>query len=298
MSFSSTLDESRCDGSKKVKMSNAPPLTVDELSIAVQSCYNTTNILETNFPKVERNLADPIIDLQKFGLFSFIPAKGATPNEKGLFGFAKMRGNFASEQEAEQKAEQIIRDVDSVNTIYHVYIGRPFPITVSEEYSKNTTNVDIRRDAVEAVSNNIKNKKDEDRKRGEEMKKREEELISDVSLEKNISLIEEDEYVTLKVKKAQLSWTYLEHINKIVEIKQIIEKTRHELDRADLNRPDLKDSFFEKYKNARIKAGLPIDDSITMSGFTRYMVEDVVLPGIDNDENILSYGKIDLKISM
>ena len=32
--------------------------------------------------------------MQRIGLLSFVPAKGATPNSKGIYGFAKMRGNL------------------------------------------------------------------------------------------------------------------------------------------------------------------------------------------------------------
>ena len=34
--------------------------------------------------------------MQNIGLISFVPAKGATPNDNGVFGFAKLRGNFST----------------------------------------------------------------------------------------------------------------------------------------------------------------------------------------------------------
>ena len=83
------------------------------------------------FPRIDRSYADPAILNQQIALISFIPAKGATPNENGIFGFAKIRGNFATPIEASERAEFLIRNVDSYHQIYHAYVGRPFPITTS-----------------------------------------------------------------------------------------------------------------------------------------------------------------------
>ena len=42
------------------------------------------------FPRVDRTYADPPPLMQTIGLL-FTPAKGATPNENGVFGFIKLR---------------------------------------------------------------------------------------------------------------------------------------------------------------------------------------------------------------
>jgi len=256
-----------------------PPLTHQELVHAKDDLSNNTFVKK--FPKVDRGFADPQIPLQHIGLISFIPAKGATPNEKGIYGFAKLRGNFASEVEAEQKAEHLIREVDSVHTIFHTYVGRPFPITVSENYAENTSEVDVQKDTADAINNTIKDKKADEKKKAQEIQDREQELLDDTSSTKDPVLVEQDDYITLKVKKAQLTWTYLEHISKLKEIKDIIIKTRKQVEDADVANPNLISTFYEKYKAARIKSGLKCDDKEMNSGFTRYLVEDVELPGID-----------------
>ena len=274
-----------------------PPLTQEETADAVGELSN--NIFVKKFPRVDRNFADPQIPLQHIGLVSFIPAKGATPNEKGIYGFAKLRGNFATEIEAEQKAEQLIRDVDSVHTIFHTYVGRPFPITVSENYAEHTSEIDIQKDTADAVSHTIKDKKTEEKKKAQEIQDREQELLDDTSGTKDPVLVEQDDYITLKVKKAQLTWTYLEHINKLKEIKEIILKTRKQVDDADAVNPSLISTFYDKYKAARIKSGLKCDDKEMNSGFTRYLVEDVQLPGIDTHvdtlvNDVMELAKVDL----
>lgn len=274
-----------------------PPLTQEETADAVGELSNNTFVKK--FPKVDRTFADPQIPLQHIGLVSFIPAKGATPNEKGIYGFAKLRGNFATEIEAEQKAEQLIRDVDSVHTIFHTYVGRPFPITVSENYAEHTSEIDVQKDTADAVSHTIKDKKAEEKKKAQEIQDREQELLDDTSGTKDPVLVEQDDYITLKVKKAQLTWTYLEHISKLKEIKDIILKTRKQVDDADVANPNLISTFYDKYKAARIKSGLKCDDKEMNSGFTRYLVEDVQLPGIDTHvdtlvNDVMELAKVDL----
>lgn len=108
-------------------------LNEEEIEVAMTELNNTDFV--NKFPKVDRTYADPVVNLQKYGLLSFVPAKGAKPNDNGVFGFAKLRGNFDSEMECNQRAEYLIRNVDSYHQIYHVYVGRPFPITSSSKYS-------------------------------------------------------------------------------------------------------------------------------------------------------------------
>ena len=108
------------------------PLSSSEFKNAISELKSTDFIKK--FPRVERQYADPAISLQNIGLISFVPAKGAKPNENGVFGYAKMRGNYPNELEANERSEFIIRNVDSYNTIFSTYVGRPFPITVLKLY--------------------------------------------------------------------------------------------------------------------------------------------------------------------
>jgi hypothetical protein len=268
------------DSNVRFKPSSAPSLTDEQLSAATEQLVNTAFVKK--FPVVDRNYADPPVNLQQIGLFSFIPAKGAKPNDRGIYGFAKMRGNFATEMEANQRAELLIKDHDSTNTIFHTYVGRPFPITVNENYASETSEVDIRKDTVEAVSNTMKIKKDDDKRKAQEIQDREAELLADTSSTKEKELVEQDDYITLKVKKAQLTWTYIEHVKKLKEVKEIIIRTRAQLVDIDAANPSLNEKYYEKYKDARVKAGLKVDDKALSEGFTKYLVEDVLLPGIDD----------------
>lgn len=247
----------------------APNLTEEEVVVAMKELNNTT--YTDKFPRVDRTYADPPPPMQLVGLISFTPAKGATPNENGVFGFAKLRGNYASTQEADQRAEFLIRNVDSYHQIYHTYVGRPFPITSSSKYSAETEEIDIRKETTKAVSNNVKDKKAEEQKIVSEIKTREENLLAE---SRSDEVDPYDEYITLRVKKAQLSWTYLEHQKKLAEIKDIIIKTRKEIADLDEVNPEFQEKYYEKYMKARHEAGIQEDSKDSMSNFIKFMVED------------------------
>ena len=263
---------------------DTPPLSGGEAQVAIQELNIDT--FTSKYTRVDRTYADPPDPMQKIGLISFVPAKGATPNEKGIYGFAKIRGNYATEIEANQKAEFIIKNLDSYNKVYHAYVGRPFPLTVNSDYSAETNEVDIQKDMRESISHNVKQIKEDEYKEIQDIKKREEQLIAEQKPAQKGEDIEVDpyeEYITLKVKKAQLTWTYLEHIKKMEEIKGIILETRNKLDVHDQNNPDFAENYYDKYMKARDDAGLNESKQSAESNFMKFMVEDAELPGIDKD---------------
>ena len=168
-SLTAPLDRDRVN--KWKPESGAPVLTNSQTEEAMKVLNNTD--FTDKFPMVDRTYADPTLPMQIVGLISFTPAKGATPNENGVFGFAKLRGNFASEIEATQRAEFLIRNVDSYHQVYHTYVGRPFPITTSSKYSAETDEIDIRKETTKSVSHNIKEKRSTDDQQIKEIKQRE-----------------------------------------------------------------------------------------------------------------------------
>jgi len=260
---------------------SVPVLSDKETNEAFKELNNT--FFTDKFPRVDRTYADPNIPMQFIGLISFTPAKGAKPNENGVFGFAKLRGNFPTEIDANQRAEYLIRNVDSHHQIYHTYVGRPFPITTSSNYSATTEEIDIRKEITKSVSENLREKKVDDEKQMKEMIQREEKLKEDVKKE---DVDPYENYITLKVKNAQLSWTYLEHKNKMDEIRGIIINTRQTLKDLDEEFPEFKDKYFEKYMNARKDAGIKdLKPEEMKDNFIKFMVEEAILPGIDDVED-------------
>lgn len=265
---------------------SAPPLTPEETTAALQSLNNTAFV--QRFPTIERKFADPPVELQKIGLISFVPAKNAKPDEKGVYGFAKLRGNYATLEEATERAEFLIRNHDSYHQIYHAYVGRPFPITVSSDYSKEVTQIDLKDEMSRVISEDVKKKREKEQKEIEEIKKREEELLEDVKRNEEPT---DDRYTTLRVKKAQLTWTYAEYTKKLKEMVTLIANSRKEIEDLDRKYPHLREAYLKKYMDARESVGLPTDGSTIETTFMKYLVEDLSLPEVDEEYRKL-YGEM------
>jgi hypothetical protein len=268
-SLTDPLDRDRVN---KWRPESGTDLTDEETQHAMNTLNNTT--FTDKFPRVDKTYADPNIPMQYIGLISFTPAKGASPNENGVYGFAKLRGNYATEIEASQRAEHLIRTVDSYHQIYHTYVGRPFPITSSSKYSAETTEIDIRKETTKSVSNNIKEKREKEEQEIREIKQKEEQLLAE---SKRTEADPYEDYITQRVKLAQLSWTYLEHQKKMVEVKDIIIKTRKIVGEMDEEFPDFKDSYYEKYMKAREDAGIKESKQDSQANFIKFLVEDAEL---------------------
>lgn len=265
-------------------------LTNPEVEQAMNALNNTDFI--SKFPRVDKTYADPPPHLQTYGLISFTPAKGATPNANGVFGFAKLRGNYATEVEANQRAEFLIRNVDSYHQIYHTYVGRPFPITFSSKYSAETEEIDIRKETVQAISQNIKEKKKDEQKVIAEIKQREEALLEESKRD-----IEDpyETYITLRVKSSQLQWTYLEHQKKMNEVKNLIIKTKKDIKELDNEYPDYQNHYYEKYMKARREAGITESEQESQNNFMKFLVEDANLDFLNEDQENQTEEEVETK---
>jgi len=164
--------------------------------------------------------------------------------------------------------------VDSYHQIYHTYVGRPFPITNSSKYSAETTEVDIRKQTAESVSQNVREKRLDEEKEIREIKQREEKLLEETKREEIDTY---DDYITQKVKLAQLSFTYLEHQKKMEEVKGIIINTRELIKKLDDEFPDYKTSYYEKYMQARRDAGIKETSDDLNANFLKFLVQDAEL---------------------
>ena len=214
-----------------------------------------------NYPASEKAFADPSIPGQRLCLVSFVPSVDAIPDKDGVYGMIKVRGSYETEDEADARAETLIRTVDSYHKIFTAFVGKPFPATTSSRWSADTNEIDIKKKVTEVISKDIKKQRQEEKKEIEEIKEREKKLMEDV--EKDFDPYER--YIELRVKKAQLAWTYLETQKKMDEMKQSIIKTREEIAELDEENPDYLSSYREKYMNARRDAGLKDDDASFLS---------------------------------
>jgi hypothetical protein len=246
----------------------APSLTEQEVKDAMAE-LNVTSYIH-KFPRFEKFYADPQLQNQNYALVSFVPAKGATPDQDGVYGMLKVRGTFATEDESMLRAEHIIRNCDSYHSIYNTYVGRPFPLCVNKKYITDTTEVEIKKKIVETTSTEIRKKREEERQTMKEIQEREKEHLADVERKEADPY---DSYTELMVKKAQLSGTYHQTLQKMDEMKRNIIKARNEIKSMREENEDYHNQYMGRYKEAREKAGLPTTDD----SFIKYMAEDLDL---------------------
>lgn len=257
---------------RKGETSNLP-LTDEQTEAAHEQLVHRVEA----FPTINRRYIDPPIPGQKFALFSFIPAKDVVPNAQGFYGYAKIRGTFSTPEEAVEKSDEIIRTVDSTNSIYTCLTGHPIPLVVKGHAELH--NVDMQKEVDKDISYNVRSRAMEERKKIEEMKEREEELRKDVS-EPN----PEDDYIAKRVKLAVLRFTISEHEIKKKESEELRDKCIKELIEVRDANPDYEKNHLEKYMNARKKAHIPEETDLT--GFMKFMCEPIEnsIPGYEESK--------------
>jgi hypothetical protein len=272
-----------------------PPLTEPEVDAALAELNDDTFVkrFKQTFTRVERSYNDVPPPMQTIGLVSFTPAKGARPNKNGVFGFAKLRGNYSNEAEANQRAEYLIRHVSSFHKIYHTFVGRPFPMTMSSDYSAEVSEIEMQKDAVTSISESIKCKRDEERYTNNEIKTRQKALYDEsekAKLDDGTGPVPDDSsldfYITTAVKAAQTAWFFQQHMAKIRENSEKATQTQAIYHKAvkcmadlDLTHPEYKQLYYDKYIDAR--ADLTLDTDSANDNFLKYMLTDTDMSFMD-----------------
>ena len=235
------------------------------------------------FSKVVRAKNDPRLSGQEIGLVSFTPSSGATPDQYGIYGIAKLRGNYGTAKDAAQAAELIIREVDSVNEILHVRVGETFPLTKEKKWIEKFDSVDLRKKVDSLQKEKERNAEEEEEKERKTVLSREKKLLDENKeiLEGRYKEDPLDLYIRLNVARAQLKWTRSDIERKLNdEINPAIEKRNKEILEMDEEHPTFKQQFLEKYMDARKDACLsneiPEDHEKVQQGFLKYLVEDVI----------------------
>lgn len=259
-----------------VVSNDATPLTQEQLEEASKDLIDHTSL---NYPQLDRYFKDPVYSNQVFCLHSFVPARGAVPDEHGIYGFMKCRGTFSSLTEANQRSEFIIRNMDSYHKILTSYCGHPFPIcSNSEKYTAEVKKVDMKKEMLETISNDVKEKRLQEKKEIEEMKEREKALM-DISQKSEKDEYKEDPmdvYTTQRVKFANQIWTYHSTMKKMEDLKKNMRKTRDEINLMDSESSDYKNQYLERYNNARRTSGLDSSPNYqNEDNFLKYMCEDL-----------------------
>jgi hypothetical protein len=249
------------------KLKSKPALSTEDAERAYKECF-ISSLLDIS---VDRKFADPRIPGQVYSLHSFVPSSGATPDEDGIYGMIKIRGTFGSEEEANDRAEELIRNHDSYHKIFHGWVGKPLPLTVKSDWSGKVEEIDIKQKISKIVRDDIKDKRNIEKAQVKEIRDRERNLKEAVEQEATDPY---EKYTCLRVKKAQVIWGYLEHRKKLGEMIDVFEKTLAEVKEMDDEDDDYAKRYLGRYIEAREKAGIP-DDKNDVS-FMKYLNTDVI----------------------
>lgn len=254
------------------------------------------------FDMRETRFCDPLIPGQNLSLFSFVPASGARPDAKGVYGYGKIRGTFEADVDARMREETLIRDHDSYHDILTVRTGQPFPVvTAGDKYAAETNEVDVKKDMAESIAEDVKRKRQAERNEVEQIKRREEKLLQ--KSRRNVKdgtdgvqgasgaggANEDDDddddedsplekYTTLRMKKAQLIYTYRENKQKLDEVRNRLLDTVRDIAAIDVQTPEFKCRYKERIRKARTEAGMTTDFSD--ENFLRFVADDFDLSTI------------------
>lgn len=223
------------------------------------------------FRKINRRFIDPQKHGEpKFALFSFVKSQDAIADKDGFFGVGKIRGVFYTEKEASERAEEIIRDVDSTNSIHTCMVGVPFPLVV-QGYAEELSEINLQNKVESAISDNVRAKRKAEQKEMEEIKRRKEELMDEESRARPEN--PEDKYISQRVKLAHLRYAIIEHTTKLAECKELEKKVIVQLKEESQLHPEYEEIYMDRYKKARRDVGIPeSEDSV---GFMKFMAAPI-----------------------
>lgn len=276
---------------------NEPSLDERQMEIAKTELIKSASM----FPKVNRRFEDPIVPGQpKFALFSFVEFPDREMDEFislignhlpqdlrdrlrelkdrkcVVKGVGKIRGAFNTQEEAAVRAEEIVRDVDSTNTVYTCLIGTPFPL-VSRGFSEEVVEVDLRSEVEHALATNVRNQRKREEKEMEEIKRREEELLRDS--EKDPNADDQENYITHRVKLAHLKYSISQHSQKRSECVEKAKQCMEWLLKMKEAHPEYEEKYMEHYMKGRKAAHIKDED--TEHEFMKLMKDPLLAIDLD-----------------
>lgn len=233
------------------KPSDESPLTAAETAEALK------NMCVSQYSKIDRKFDDPSVIGQTFGLYSFKPTLGSTPDADGNYGMLRLRGNFVTENEARRKAEELIK-YNSANKIFVVEIGRSVFVKKALVDMNDVILVDDPENPASATikyADLIKEETLEQKKEKEEVLQRERELLADVATDQS-DKNPLDLYTELHKKRGTLTFHYKSFAAKLTELKANIIKVRERIAKMDDEHPSFKEEYVAYYEKHLAATGV------------------------------------------
>lgn len=181
-------------------------------------------------------------------------------------GVGKIRGIFHTQESANLRAQHIIEQVDSVNSIFTCIVGVPFPL-VARGMSLEKNEIDLQAQTEKTISQNVRNSRKRDQQKMQEIQQRQQELEQDVKRDVNEENL--DNYVEKRVKLAHIRYfieqckikreEYINNEDNLVTLLKDIQERN----------PSFEKEFMDKYMKARRAANIP--ETADLEGFMKYM---------------------------
>ena len=283
------IDEIKQVGIDPKQMEIIKYMFSEDLSQEIKEEINPTkiNLTSTENTEIEKEetiverrdrktRTDPEVLGQTIGLVSFIPSKDAKPDSEGSFGVMKLRGNFQTASEAEKWCEMLIRDYDSYSVNQFLFVGREYPLMATNDiYNSQHKEEDLKDVMSKVVKTYLKELLEKREKEEKDMLERQSKLSLNQEQKRVNTDKEEDKttieyYTLLNVKRAYNLYQLNETETTMKKSELVIENTEKEIREMEVEFPDFKKEYLDRFIEAVKKAGNP-EESDT---FIKHMIDE------------------------
>ena len=209
------------------------------------------------YPKVVRTMVDPPLVGQRYGCISFMFFKEPRKLSNGMpvYGYIKLRGNWADESQATFESSKIIREIDSKYPIRIAPVGAWVPLTDEQAFVQEQLDVRMDADEVQLRDEAMKEKMAEQRRIKRELNEREDELKREGDIYDDTSSLKY--YAMRRVTEKTLMESRDRQINQLESSKKTLKKVQKELKKLEQGHSEYIDQWIDKYNIERRKAGIP-----------------------------------------
>ena len=231
---------------------NYPPLKCDD---PIGQAAVNGQLVE--YPKVVRQRGDKPMRSQQVGLISFMLFKEPRKFKTGqpVYGFFKLRGNYSSKCEAENRAGKIIREMDSRFVIRMAPVGQWLPITEEMGFCKDILDIKMREEEPALRDKAIKEKQKKERKRMKEIQRAEREVKESGDVYDDPSSL--DFYTMKRVTELRLKEQIEFRKKGITSMENKVKATQKILKRLELENPEYSNQWLDRYNEKRKEGGIP-----------------------------------------
>ena len=208
------------------------------------------------YPKVVRQRGDKPIRSQQLGLLSFMLFQEPKKFQTGqpVYGFVKLRGNYASKSEAENRGGKIIREMDSRFPVRVAPVGQWVPITEEMGFCKDILDIKMSEQEHSLQDKAIKEKQKIERRRMKEIQRAERELKEAGDIYDDPSSL--DFYTMKRVTELRLKEQIEFRKRGIDSMEEKRKLTQKILKRLELENPEYTDQWIDNYNEQRKKGGI------------------------------------------